>query len=98
MTTWTAALDELERRLEAAEALVGPDMPADPAPVTPFIPPTVAGSPTAEEAERASALLRRGELAVCRIEDAAEVLSEELAHPRQAPRPSPAASMIDTRV
>ncbi len=56
-TEWSSALDEMERRLDAAEQLVAdPNSDAVPA----FAPPAVDGPVPAELATRADALVARG--------------------------------------
>jgi hypothetical protein len=56
-TSWSAALDEMERRLDGAEQLIAnPESDAVPA----FEPPAVDGPVPAELAARADALVARG--------------------------------------
>ena len=57
MSDWSSALDEMERRLDAAEQLLAnPDSDA----VSAFEPPAVDGSVPAELSARADALVSRG--------------------------------------
>ena len=97
-TGWTAALDELEQRLAAAEQMVGEDMPSGAPALPAFSPPPLDGDPTPDEAARALELWRRGELVVAKLADASATIAEELATPAKAKAATPQPSMIDTRV
>lgn len=96
MTGWTAALDELEARLDAAAGHAAGHSLDDVRAAAPWSTPTVLGPPTHEEAARAAELLRRGDLVVAQLTQARDAVADELTAPARAPRPSP--SMIDTRV
>lgn len=97
-TGWTAALDQVEARLVAAESFTGEEAPSGPPDLPAFSPPPVDGDPTPEEAARALDLWRRGELVVAKLADASATIAEELATPAKPKAATPQPSMIDTRV
>ncbi|HET9728043.1 MAG TPA: hypothetical protein VFR41_01410 [Acidimicrobiia bacterium] len=82
MTTWEAALDELEARLDIAERSGGREA------MPPFEPPAVVGPLPAELTARAQALFDRGELLRTQLVTTAASLRSAVHHlPREAPSP-----------
>jgi hypothetical protein len=83
VSDWSGALDEMERRLDAAEQLIAdPESDA----VSAFEPPTVDGPVPSELAARADALVARGVALQQQLLEAMTQVRADLARlPRRAP-------------
>ena len=84
--SWERALDELEARLELADAIL--DLNGEVEPLPPFATPPVDGPLPAPLAERARAALERSEALQARMEQEVERIRTELRGlPKLAPPP-----------